>query len=94
MRSAPKSQTPTFGPLLDASGSELSSAGRIIAVLQTYGAVELWRLISENETKRSNFEQNRSTKSQKAAGVRIVPTPKTLEKGSLSLAQELFEILL
>ena len=31
-----------------------------------------WRLISENETKCSNFEQNRSTKSQKAAGVRIV----------------------
>ena len=32
----------------------------------------LWRLISENETRCSNFEQNRSTKSQKAAGVRIV----------------------
>ncbi len=35
-------------------------------------AVRLWRLISENETKSSNFEQNKSTKSQKAAGVRIV----------------------
>ena len=35
MRSAPKSQTPTFDPPLDASGSELSSAGRIIAVRQT-----------------------------------------------------------
>ena len=34
--------------------------------------VSLWRLISENETKCSNFEQNRSTKSQKAAEVRIV----------------------
>ena len=33
--------------------------------------VRLWRLISENETKRSNFEQNVSTKSQKAAGIRI-----------------------
>ena len=33
--------------------------------------VRLWRLISENETKCSNFEQNWSTKSQKAAGVRI-----------------------
>ena len=35
MRSVPKSQTPTFDPPLDASGSELSSTGRIIAVLQT-----------------------------------------------------------
>ena len=35
MRSAPKSQTPTFDPPLDASGSELSSAGRIIAPRQT-----------------------------------------------------------
>ena len=34
--------------------------------------VRLWRLISENETKCSNFEQNRFTKSQKATGVRIV----------------------
>ena len=34
--------------------------------------MRLWRLISENETKRSNFEKNESTKSQKAAGVRIV----------------------
>ena len=35
--------------------------------------VRLWRLISENETKCLNFEQNRSGKSPKAAGVRIVP---------------------
>ena len=34
--------------------------------------VRLWRLISENETKCSNFEQNGSTKSPKAVGVRIV----------------------
>ena len=39
MRSAPKSPTPTFGPSLDASGSELSSAGRIIALRQTCEAV-------------------------------------------------------
>ena len=39
MRSAPKSPTPTFGPPLDASGSELSSAGRIIAARQTCEAV-------------------------------------------------------
>ena len=39
MRSAPKSQTPTFGPPLDASGSELSSAGGIIAVRQTCEAM-------------------------------------------------------
>ena len=39
MRSAPKSQTPTFDPPLDASGSELSSAGRIIAARQTCEAV-------------------------------------------------------
>ena len=35
--------------------------------------VRLWRLISENETKCSNFEQNGSTKSPKATGVQIVP---------------------
>ena len=35
MRSAPKSPTPTFDPPLDAWGSELSSAGRIIALRQT-----------------------------------------------------------
>ena len=35
MRSAPKSQRPTFGPPLDVSGSELSSADRIIATWQT-----------------------------------------------------------
>ena len=35
--------------------------------------VRLWRFISENETKCSDFEQNRSTKSQKAAGVGLVP---------------------
>ena len=32
--------------------------------------------MSENETKCSNFQQNVSTKSQKAAGVRIVPQNK------------------
>ena len=32
MRSIPKSQTPTFAPSSDASGSELSSAGRMIAL--------------------------------------------------------------
>ena len=48
--------------------------------------VRLWRLVSENETKCSNFEQNMFTKFQKAAGVRIVPDPllekfrKTLKK--------------
>ena len=35
-------------------------------------SVRLWRLISENETKCSNLEQKRPTKSQEAAGVRIV----------------------
>ena len=45
LRSVPKSQTPTFDPPLDASGSELSSAGRIITLRQTCEAVapHFWR---------------------------------------------------
>ena len=41
--------------------------------------VRLWRLISENETKCSNFEQNWPTKSQKAAGERIVFEAESVE---------------
>ncbi|MDP6304236.1 MAG: hypothetical protein QF657_06755 [Candidatus Nitrosopelagicus sp.] len=42
MRSAQKSQTPTFDPPLDASGSELSSVGRIIAARQTCEVAALY----------------------------------------------------
>ena len=46
--------------------------------------VRLWRLLSENETNCSNFEQNRPTKSPKAAGVRIVL--KSLNQFAISVA--------
>ena len=49
--------------------------------------VRLWRLISENETKCSNLEQNVSTKSQKVAGVRIVPQNKFAGRRVAELAK-------
>ena len=50
MISAPKSQSPTFDPPLDASGSELSNAGRIIALRQCLNFEQNKSTKSENAT--------------------------------------------